>query len=153
DGRIFVAGGQNAKDGVTTDATWFFDPGTGMFHPGPSMAGLNYAPAGKQVGVSDYSAFDLFPPAHRLRGRYLLIAGGEHDPLEGPDVELHSASIYDARQKKFFDVGPMPLVHDDHTESLLQINAAGNPELLLFGGNKTGGTSRFEFLSSSVSKE
>jgi hypothetical protein len=153
DGRVFVAGGQNAKDGVTTDATWFFDPGTGMFQPGPSMAGFNYAPAGKQVGVSDYSAFDLLPPAHPLRGRYLLIAGGEHDPLEGPDVELHSASIYDARQNKFFDVGPMPFVHDDHTESLLQINAAGNPELLLFGGNKTRGTSRFEFLLSSVTSE
>lgn len=109
------------------------------------MAGFHYAPAGVQVGGSDYSAFDLFPQGHPLRGRYILFAGGEHDPPEGPDVELHSASIYDAEGNKFVDVGPMPFIHDDHTESLLNINGAGNPEALLFGGNRTKGTSRFEF--------
>ena len=144
-GRVFIAGGQNTLDGVTTDDTWFFDIGSMKFTPGPSMAGFNYSESGPQIGVSDYSAFDLFPSEHPLHGRYVLFAGGEHDPLDGPDVELNSASIYDAVQNQFIDVGPMPFVHDDHTESLLSINAAGNPEVLLFGGNRTMGTSRFEF--------
>jgi hypothetical protein len=144
-GKVFIAAGQNPTDGLTTDATWFFDPKTTRFSPGPSMAGFNYAPTGVQIGGSDYSAFDLFPAGHALRGRYILFAGGEHDPLTGPDVELHSASVYDARDNKFIDVGPMPFIHDDHTESLLPINAAGNPEVLLFGGNSSTGTSRFEF--------
>ena len=43
DGMVFIPGGQNTVDGVTTDATWFFDPDTGLFSPGPSMAGFNYA--------------------------------------------------------------------------------------------------------------
>ena len=47
----------------------------------------------------------------------------------------------------------MPFVHDDHTESLLKINAAGNPEVLLFGGNSTQGTSRFELHVSSLPKD
>lgn len=145
-GKVFVAGGQNTVDGVTTDATWFFDPNSGQFTPGPSMAGFNYAEAGVQVGASDYTAFDLFPTGHRLRGRYILIAGGEHDPLEGPDVELFSSVLYDAQQNKFLNMGRMPFIHDDHAESLLRMNSAGHPELLLFGGNSTLGTSRFEFL-------
>lgn len=148
-GRIFIAGGQNTKDGVTTDDTWFFDVDAMKFTPGPGMAGFNYSATGVQIGTSDYSAFDLFPAEHALHGRYLLFAGGEHDPLMGPDVELNSACIYDAVQNRFFDIGPMPFTHDDHTESLLPINAAGNPEVLLFGGNRTIGTSRFEFLISS----
>lgn len=147
-GRIFIAGGQNTLDGVTTDDTWFFDIGSMQFTPGPSMAGFNYTETGTQIGVSDYTAFDLFSPEHPLHGRYLLFAGGEHDPLVGPDVELHSASIYDAVLNKFFDVGPMPFIHDDHPESLLPINAAGNPEVLKFSGNRTMSTSRFEFLIS-----
>ena len=147
-GRIFIAGGQNTKDGVTTDDTWFFDVDAMKFTPGPGMAGFNYSATGVQIGTSDYSAFDLFPAEHALHGRYLLFAGGEHDPLRGPDVELNSASIYDAIQNRFFDVCPMPFTHDDHTESLLPINAAGNPEVVLFGGNRTTGTSRFEFLIS-----
>lgn len=149
-GRVFIAAGQNTVDGVTTDATWFFDIEIMQFTPGPSMAGFNYAASGPQVGASDYSAFDLFPVGHPLHGRYLLFAGGEHDPLAGPDVELNSASIYDVKQNRFFNVGPMPFTHDDHAESLLQINAAGNPELLVFGGGQTLGTSRFEFLISSL---
>ena len=149
-GRVFIAAGQNTVDGVTTDATWFFDVGTMQFTPGPSMASFNSAVSGPQVGASDYSAFDLFPVGHPLRGRYLLFAGGEHDPLVGPDVELNSASIFDAQQNHFFNVGPMPFTHDDHTESLLQINAAGNPEVLVFGGGQTQRTSRFEFLISSL---
>lgn len=144
-GLIFIAGGQNTVDGVTTDATWMFDPKTTEFTPGPTMSGFNSAPQGKQIGSSDYSAFDLFPAAHASHGLYLLFAGGEHDPLEGPDVELHSASIFDAQHSKFIDMGPMPFIHDDHTESLLPVNAAGNPEVLLFGGNRSKGTSRFEF--------
>jgi len=150
DGRVFVAGGQNTATGVTTDATWYFDPADGSFTPGPSMAGFNYAPSGVQVGTSDYSAFDLFPSSHPLHGRYLLFAGGEHQPPSGPDVELHSSSIFDAANARFVDMGPMPFVHDDHTESLLWINAAGNPEILLFGGNRSIGTSRFEFMAASV---
>jgi hypothetical protein len=147
DGMVFIPGGQNTVDGVTTDATWFFDPDTGLFAPGPSMAGFNYAPPGKtvQVGISDYSAFDLFASDPSRRGRYILVAGGEHDPLVGPDVELYSASIYDAALNAFFDVGPMPVIHDDHTEADLGINAAGNPEVLLLGGNRSLGTSIFEF--------
>lgn len=144
DGRIFIPGGQNTVDGLTTDNTWFFDPATGTFTPGPSLKGFNYAPAGVQIGCSDYSAFDLFPADHQLHGRYILIAGGEHDPPEGPDVELHSAIIFDAPRNKLIDVGPMPYIHDDHTESLLKINERGNPELILFGGNSSQGTSRFE---------
>jgi hypothetical protein len=108
------------------------------------MAGFNYGPSGVQIGVSDYSAFDLFPPGHKLRGRYFFYAGGEHDPLVGPDIEYNSASIFDFVHKKFINIGPMPFVHDDHTESLLKMNAAGNPEVLLFGGNSSRGTSRFE---------
>lgn len=150
DGRVFVAGGQNTATGVTTDATWYFDPTDGSFTPGPSMAGFNYAPGGVQVGTSDYSAFDLFPSTHPLRGRYILFAGGEHQPPSGPDVELHSSSIFDAANARFVDMGPMPFVHDDHAESLLWINAAGNPEVLLFGGNRSIGTSRFEFMAASV---
>ena len=144
-GLIFIAGGQNTVNGLTTDATWMFDPKTTEFTPGPTMSGFNYAPQGKQTGSSDYSAFDLFPAGHPQHGRYLLFAGGEHDPREGPDVELHSASIFDAQQAKFIDIGPMPFIHDDHAESLLPVNAAGNPEVLLFGGNSSKGTSRFEF--------
>jgi hypothetical protein len=150
DGRVFVAGGQNTATGVTTDATWYFDPADGSFTPGPSMAGFNYAPSGAQVGTSDYSAFDLFPSSHPLHGRYILFAGGEHQPPSGPDVELHSSSIFDAANARFVDMGPMPFVHDDHAESLLWINAAGNPEVLLFGGNRSMGTSRFEFIAASV---
>lgn len=150
DGRVFVAGGQNTSNGTTTDNTWYFDPSDGSFSAGPSMAGFNYAPGGLQVGTSDYSAFDLFPAGHALRGRYILFAGGEHQPSSGPDVELHSSSIFDAANGRFVDMGPMPFVHDDHAESLLGINAQGNPEVLLFGGNRSLGTSRFEFMASSV---
>lgn len=150
DGRVFVAGGQNTATGVTTDATWYFDPADGSFTEGPSMAGFNYAPSGVQVGTADYSAFDLFPSDHPLRGRYILFAGGEHQPLSGSDVELHSSSIFDAASARFIDMGPMPFIHDDHAESLLWINAAGNPEVLLFGGNRSIGTSRFEFVAASV---
>ena len=150
DGQIFIAGGQDTLQGTTTDATWYLDPNTGKLSPGPSMAGFNYSPKGPQVGVSDYSAYDIFPEGHRWHGRFLFFAGGEHDPTEGPDVEYNSASIYDAVQKKFLNVGPMPFIHDDHTESLLPINAAGNPEFLLFGGNSSSGTSRFELDVSSL---
>jgi hypothetical protein len=150
DGRVFVAGGQNTATGVTSDATWYFDPADGSFTAGPSMAGFNYAPSGVQVGTADYSAFDLFPADHPLWGRYILFAGGEHQPPSGPDVELHSSSIFDAANARFIDMGPMPFIHDDHTESLLWINAAGNPEVLLFGGNRSIGTSRFEFIAASV---
>jgi hypothetical protein len=150
DGRVFVAGGQNTATGVTTDATWYFDPTDATFTAGPSMAGFNYAPSGVQVGTADYSAFDLFPSDHPLRGRYILFAGGEHQPPSGPDVELHSSSIFDAANARFIDMGPMPFIHDDHAESLLWINADGNPEVLLFGGNRSMGTSRFEFIATSV---
>lgn len=150
DGRIFVAGGQNTSTGVTTDSTWYFDPSDGSFTSGPSMSGFNYAPSGVQVGTADYSAFDLFPVGHPLRGRYILFAGGEHQPPSGPDVELHSSSIFDAVSGRFIDMGPMPFVHDDHAESALWINVQGNPEFLLFGGNRSMGTSRFEFVASSV---
>ena len=153
DGQIFLAAGQNTVDAVTTDATWFLDPNSGKLTPGPSMAGFNYGPSGVKTGVSDYSAFDLFPPGHKLNGRYFFYAGGEHDPLEGLDVEYNSASIFDIVRKKFINIGPMPFVHDDHTESLLRINAAGNPEVLLFGGNSTIGTSRFELNLSSLPKD
>lgn len=144
DGRVLILGGQNSEDGVTTDDTWFFDVARGEFQPGPSMAGFHYAPTGVQVGCSDYSAFDLFPKDHPRHGRFLLIAGGEHDPLEGPDVELHSAAIFDVARGRFVNIGPMPYVHDDHTESRLDINDKGNPEFLLFGGNTSQGTSRLE---------
>lgn len=150
EGRVFVAGGQNTVTGVTTDDTWYFDPADGSLTPGPSMAGFNYAPSGVQVGTADYSAFHLFPSGHPLRGRYILYAGGEHQPTSGPDVELHSSSIFDAANARFVDMGPMPLIHDDHAESLVWINAAGNPEVLLFGGNRSIGTSRFEFVTASV---
>lgn len=111
------------------------------------MAGFNYAPPGKTVfvGTSDYSAWDVFAGHPTRRGRYILIAGGENDPAVGDDSELHSASIYDARANAFIDVGPMPFVHDDHTEADLGLNDAGKPEFLLFGGNSSPGTSRFEF--------
>lgn len=150
DGQIFIAGGQDTIQGTTTDATWYLNPDTGKLSPGPSMAGFNYSPKGTQVGVSDYSAYDIFPEGHRWHGRFLFFAGGEHDPLEGPDVEYNSASIYDAVQKKFLNIGPMPFIHDDHTESLLPVNGAGNPEFLLFGGNSSSGTSRFELDVSSI---
>ena len=117
------------------------------------MASFNFGPSGVQDGVSDYSAFDLFPPSHNLFGHYFFYAGGEHDPLEGPDIEYNSASIFDVTRKKFINIGPMPFVHEDHTESLLQINAAGNPEVLLFGGNSTQSTSRFELDVSSLPKD
>lgn len=149
DGRVFVAGGQRVDNGATQDATWYFDPGTGQFEAGPSMAGFNYAPSGVQTGASDYSAFDLYPVGHPLRGRYLLYAGGEHNPANdwNNDVVLNSSSVFDAENGVFVDMGPMPYLHDDHTESVLGINAAGNPEALLFGGNALGGTSRFEFFT------
>ncbi len=150
DGQIFIAGGQDTIQGTTTDATWYLDANTGKLTPGPSMAGFNYSADGPQQGVSDYTAFDLFPEGHRWHGRYLFFAGGEHDPPEGPDIEYNSASIYDAVQKKFLNIGPMPFIHDDHTESLLPVNAAGNPEILLFGGNSSLGTSRFELDTSSI---
>ena len=152
DGRVFIASGQMTHNAATTDATWFFDPTTRKFTEGPSMAGFNYAPSGLQVGCSDYSAFDLFPAGHPLHGRYFFYAGGEHDPVVGADVPLHSSSIFDVARNKFVDMGPMPFVHDDHTESLLRINQAGNPEVLLFGGNRTSGTSRFEFNVMSIPK-
>lgn len=145
DGRIFIPGGQNAEDGLTTDATWFLDLAKGEFLPGPSLAGFCYSPAGVQVGCSDYSAFDLFAGDADRRGRYILIAGGEHDPPQGLDVELNSAVVFDVERNKFVDVGPMPFVHDDHTESMLKPTADGYPQVLLFGGNWTRRTSRFEF--------
>jgi hypothetical protein len=114
------------------------------------MHGFNYDASGPQIGVSDYSAFDVFPRPHPLHGRYVLYAGGEHDPPTGPDVELHSASLYDAEHSRWINIGPMPFTHDDHTESVLPVNASGNPEFLLFGGNQTIRTSRFEFQASSV---
>ncbi|MBL8848255.1 MAG: hypothetical protein JNG89_01165 [Planctomycetaceae bacterium] len=150
DGRIFLAAGQNTVDGLTTDATWVLNPDSGELLPGPGMAGFNYGPPGVQVGVSDYSAFDLFPAGHSLAGRYFLYAGGEHDPPEGLDIEYNSASIFDVANDRFINVGPMPFVHDDHTESLLRINDRGNPEVLLFGGNSTRGTSRFELVLSTL---
>lgn len=152
DGRVFVPGGQDTANGLTTDETQFFDPDTGLFSAGPSMAGFNYAPPGitVQAGTSDYSAFDVFAGDPLLEGRYILIAGGEEDPLSGPDVELYSASIFDAKNNIFIDVGPMPFIHDDHTEADLGVNASGNPEFLLFGGNNSIGSSRFEFDITSI---
>ncbi|MFO1005230.1 MAG: hypothetical protein U0929_04665 [Planctomycetaceae bacterium] len=150
DGQIFIAGGQDTIQGTTTDASWYLEPNTGKLTPGPSMQGFNYSPKGPQVGVSDYSAYDIFPEGHRWHGRFLFFAGGEHDPIDGPDVEYNSASIYDAVQKKFLNIGPMPYIHDDHTEARLPVNAAGNPEFLLFGGNSSSGTSRFELDVSSI---
>lgn len=153
-GDIFIASGQNAANGVTTDNTWLFDPDTLTFEAGPSMSGFNYLQegGGREVyeGTSDYSAFDLFADDSNLWGRYILFAGGEHDPLIGDDIELNSASIYDAAQNTFFDVGPMPFIHDDHTESILLPGNLGNPRVLLFGGNSTSGTSLFEFDRSSI---
>lgn len=150
DGRVFLPGGQNTVDGLTTDATWFFDSSTTLFSPGPSLAGFNAAPSGVQIGCSDYSAFDLFPAEHSLHGRYILIAGGEHDPLTGPDVELNSAIMFDAARNKLINMGPMPYVHDDHTESMLSLNRDGNPEILLFGGNSSRGTSRFQLRMTTI---
>ncbi|MFO0425246.1 MAG: Kelch repeat-containing protein, partial [Planctomyces sp.] len=144
DGRILIAGGQNTVDGLTTDNVWYFSTETTEFSPGPSMQGFNYSPEGVQVGVSDYSAFDLFPYPHALCGRYILFAGGENDPPTGPDVELHSSSVFDAISDRWIDLGPMAFIHDDHTESVLQISASGQPQVLLFGGNSTMGSSRFE---------
>lgn len=153
DGRVFIAGGQDVVNGATSDRSWYFDPGTGLFTEGPSMAGVNYAPEGVQVGASDYSAFDLYPVGHPLRGRYILYAGGEHNPANdwSADVVLHSSSVFDALNGVFVDMGPMPFPHDDHTEAALGLNALGNPEVLLFGGNSSSGTSRFEFITASVS--
>lgn len=146
DGRVFIAGGQDTVTGLTTDNTWFLDVTRGQFTPGPSMQGFHYSAAGPQKGGSDYSAFDLYSETHPLRGRFFLYAGGEHDPPDGPDVELHSSCVFDVARNKFFDMGPMPFVHDDHTEALLSINANGHPMVLLPGGNQSQGTSVFEFL-------
>ena len=146
DGRIFIAGGQDTVTGLTTDQTWFLDVTSGQFTPGPSMQGFHYSAAGLQSGSSDYSAFDLYPERHPLRGRFFLYAGGEHDPPDGPDVELHSSCVFDVARNEFFDMGPMPFVHDDHTEALLSLNAKGHPVVLLLGGNQCQGTSVFEFL-------
>ncbi|MFO1001843.1 MAG: hypothetical protein U0936_16025 [Planctomycetaceae bacterium] len=146
DGRVFVAGGQDTVTGLTTDETWFLDVSSGQFTPGPSMQGFHYSAAGSQKGGSDYSAFDLYPEQHPLRGRFFLYAGGEHDPPDGPDIELHSSCVFDVARNQFFDMGPMPFVHDDHTEALLSINAKGHPVVLLLGGNQSQGTSVFEFL-------
>jgi hypothetical protein len=149
DGRVFIAGGQDTVTGLTTDETWFLDVTSGQFTPGPSMQGFHYSAAGPQKGCSDYSAFDLYPEQHPLRGRFFLYAGGEHDPPVGPDIELHSSCVFDVARNEFFDMGPMPFVHDDHTEALLSINAKGHPVVLLLGGNQCQGTSLFEFLSAS----
>lgn len=146
DGRVFVAGGQDTVTGLTTDETWFLDVNSGQFTPGPGMQGFHYSAAGPQKGCSDYSAFDLYPEGHPLRGRFFLYAGGEHDPPDGPDVELHSSCVFDVARNQFFDMGPMPFVHDDHTEALLSINAEGHPVVMLLGGNQSQGTSVFEFL-------
>ena len=151
DHRIFVAGGQNTQDGLTTDDTWFLDIESGQFSPGPTMQGFNYSPEGPQKGSSDYSAFDLFPSDHRLSGRYFFFAGGEHDPPTGADVELNSSCLFDVAGNKFLDLGPMPFIHDDHTEAMPGMNGKGHPEILLFGGNSSSGTSRFEFLTESIS--
>ena len=145
DGRVFVAGGQDTVTGLTTDETWFLDVTSGQFTPGPSMQGFHYSAAGTQKGGSDYSAFDLYPEQHPLRGRFFLFAGGEHDPQDGPDIELHSSCVFDVARSQFFDMGPMPFVHDDHTEALLNINANGHPMVLLLGGNQCQQTSVFEF--------
>jgi hypothetical protein len=147
DGRVFIAGGQDTVTGLTTDETWFLNPASGLFTSGPSMEGFHYSADGPQKGCSDYSAFDLYPEKHPLRGRFFLYAGGEHDPPVGPDVELHSSCIFDVANNKFVDMGPMPFVHDDHTEALLSMNAKGNPIVLLLGGNQSQGTSLFEFFS------
>lgn len=145
DGRVFIAGGQDTVTGLTTDETWFLDVTSGQFTPGPSMQGFHYSAAGIQKGGSDYSAFDLYPEQHPLRGRFFLYAGGEHDPPDGPDIELHSSCVFDVARNEFFDMGPMPFVHDDHTEALLSLNAKGYPVVLLLGGNQCQGTSVFEF--------
>lgn len=146
DGRVFIAGGQDTVTGLTTDQTWFLDVNSGQFTPGPSMQGFHYSATGPQKGCSDYSAFDLYPEQHPLRGRFFLYAGGEHDPPAGPDIELHSSCVFDVARNEFFDMGPMPFVHDDHTEAILSINAEGHPMVLLLGGNQCQGTSVFEFL-------
>lgn len=151
DRRVFIAGGQNTQDGLTTDDTWFLNVESGQFSPGPTMQGFNYSADGPQKGCSDYSAFDLFPAGHNLSGRYFLFAGGEHDPPTGADVELNSSCLFDVVQNRFIDLGPMPFIHDDHTEAMLGFNKEGHPEVLLFGGNSSSGTSRFEFLTESVS--
>ncbi len=151
DHRIFVAGGQNTQDGLTTDDTWFLGIESGKFTPGPTMQGFNYSPDGPQKGSSDYSAFDLFPSDHKFSGRYFFFAGGENDPPTGADVELNSSCLFDVANNKFVDLGPMPFIHDDHTEAMTGLNGKGHPEVLLFGGNSSSGTSRFEFLTESIS--
>jgi len=153
DGRVFIAAGQNTVGGVTTDNTWFFDPNTNLFDAGPSMAGFNKASGVVQVGTSDYSAFDLFEGT-ALEGRYILFAGGEHDPPgSDPDIELDSSSIYDAANNIFIDAGDVPFLHDDHAESILLNDGSGNPRVLLFGGNSTSGTSLFTFDASTAIPE
>jgi hypothetical protein len=143
-GKVFIAAGQNTANGVTSDNTWLFDPDSLTFATGPSMAGFNSRDGTVYQGTSDYSAFDLYAGTASA-GRYILIAGGEHDPAAGDDVELDSASIYDAVQNQFFHVGPMTFVHDDHTESILLNDSSGNPRALLLGGNSSTGTSLFTF--------
>lgn len=149
-GKVFIAAGQNTVDGVTTDNTWFFDPDTMLFSPGPSMAGFNKRNGTVYQGTSDYSAFDLHANApsnyHYHHGRLIFFAGGEHDPASGDDVELDSSCVYDAELNMFFDLGQMPFVHDDHPEAMLLLTGNEDDllsEVVLMGGNSTYGTSRF----------
>ncbi len=62
DGRVLIAGGSGTWGGTATDTTDIYDPATGTFSPGPTMA----VPR-RQIGVSD---------AIKLNDGRILFAGG-----------------------------------------------------------------------------
>jgi hypothetical protein len=141
DGRVFIVGGPKTVTGLTTDETLFLDVTSGQVTPGSSMGGFHYSASGPRTSGSDDSAFDLHPERHPLRGRFIIYAGGEHDPPDGPDIELHSSCVFDVTHNQFFAMGQMPFVHDNHAEALLSINAKGHLLVLLLRGNQCEGTS------------
>jgi len=118
-GKILLAGGQDIGLMGSIHQSWLYDPQNDQLQAGPAITvKIQNKPNSDPVilnGVSDLQAIDLFPRDPRLRGRYILLCGGEYDAgKSGPeDVVLDCAWIYDAVNNRMIDVGPMLYPHDE----------------------------------------
>ncbi len=130
DGTVLLAGGQLVYNNRCVRHTWLYDPVNDTIRFGPELDPSSNGIS--QDGASDIVAVDLFETYAPLRGRYILLAGGENDPGRDSatgDTILNSAWVYDAVEKKLIAAGPMLFGHDDFAGQVLPLKRSGEQEL------------------------
>jgi len=106
-GQILLTGGLN-EVGNTTATSELFDPATGLFTAGPTMASAH-----------------AYHTATLLHTGHVLIAGGLDDNAKATGV----AEVYDPARNQFTRVGAMVVARQQHTATLL-----GDGRVLITGG-------------------